>query len=265
MSADYKNIKQEIEALKSIHHPNVISYYGLYESTTSINILMELCEEGTLEDLIVKRHRLQESLAQIIFKQIIVALNFCHEKGFAHRDLKPSNILISDLPSIRLSDFGVSGSISGNGLMSTICGTVYYTAPECASGHYNGQQADMWSCGVVLYVMITGKLPWDSKMQGDLRMKMEKGVDEVPGISDECNQLIKMLLNIDPDQRPTARDVLTGPWLSTSPDKLLSKNYQLQKPKTTSSILRQMVDSGRKGSHEGTRNKAKLSMSFELL
>jgi 5'-AMP-activated protein kinase catalytic alpha subunit len=268
LNADgYKNIKNEIEALKSLAHPNIIKLVSLYETSESFCVFMELCEEGTLEELIVKKKSLPENLAQKIFKQIISALEYCHLKGFAHRDLKPSNILIHSLPEIRVSDFGVSGTISGSGLMSTICGTIYYSAPECMDGQYNGPAADMWSCGIVLYSMLKGNIPWRSRMQGDLIAEMEKGVPEIPGVSYEVNQLIKRLSNIDPMLRPSASEVLRDPWFSINP----SNTKVITPPpsrgiKTTAALLRQLTEGSKEREKHKPHNepKRRLSMSFEL-
>ena len=260
----YKNIKQEIEALKSLTHPNIIKLVSLYETSESFCVFMELCEEGTLEELIVRKKTLPETLVQIIFKQIISALDYCHSKGFAHRDLKPSNILIHNLPNIRVSDFGVSGTISGTGLMSTICGTIYYAAPETNGGAYNGPAADMWSCGIVLYVMLKGVIPWKSKMQGDLTVEMEKGVPHIDGASEEVNDLIQQLTNLDPSLRPSAADVLKHRWFQLSSNKLAQTSSHLSKPaKSSAQILKQIVENAKehRPHHEPKR---KLSMSFEL-
>lgn len=267
LNADgYKNIKNEIEALKTLTHPNIIKLVSLYETNESFCVFMELCEEGTLEELIVKKKTLPENLAQNIFRQIISALEYCHAKGFAHRDLKPSNILIHSLPDIRVSDFGVSGTISGSGLMSTICGTIYYSAPECMDGQYNGPAADMWSCGIVLYSMLKGNIPWKSKMQGDLIAEMENGVPNIAGVSEEVNNLIKKLTNLDPMSRPTASDVLHDPWFSINPaNNRATSATQGRGLKSTAAILRQLQKDNKEKEikHHGEQ-KRKLVMSFEL-
>ncbi|OHT12361.1 CAMK family protein kinase [Tritrichomonas foetus] len=212
-----KMLKQEINALKTLSHPNIIKLHSVVETETHFCVLMELCEGGGLDIEITKQKKLDEVTARNVFQQILNALTFCHSKDIAHRDLKPSNILVTKFPNIKLSDFGLSGIMGSENLMSTQCGTIMFAAPECFAGHnYNGVAADIWSSGVLLYTMLTGKIPWRGTSQIMLMNEMKKGPPPILDVSAECNQLIKMALDETPANRPSASDLLRHPWFTST-------------------------------------------------
>lgn len=230
-----KMLKQEINALKTLSHPNIIKLNSIVETESYFCVLMELCEGGSLDTEIAKRQKFDESTAKIIFKQILEALQLCHSRDIAHRDLKPSNILITKFPTIKLSDFGLSGIMGSSNLMSTQCGTIVFSAPECFTGHnYNGVAADIWSSGVLLYTMLTGKIPWRSSSQIQLLTDMKNGPPPIADVSNECNQIIKIILNEVASNRPSAAQLLTHPWITNNvqsiPNSLPIRN---QAPSTT--------------------------------
>lgn len=210
-----KMLKQEINALKTLSHPNIIKLNSIIETESYFCVLMELCEGGSLDTEIAKRQKFDEQTAKIIFKQILEALQLCHSRDIAHRDLKPSNILITTFPNIKLSDFGLSGIMGSSNLMSTQCGTIVFSAPECFTGHnYNGVAADIWSSGVLLYTMLTGKIPWRSSSQIQLLTDMKNGPPPIADVSNECNQIIKIILNEVALNRPSAAQLLAHPWIT---------------------------------------------------
>lgn len=228
-----KMLKQEINALKTLSHPNIIKLNSIVETESYFCVLMELCEGGSLDTEIAKRQKFDESTAKIVFKQILEALQLCHSRDIAHRDLKPSNILITRFPTIKLSDFGLSGIMGSSNLMSTQCGTIVFSAPECFTGHnYNGVAADIWSSGVLLYTMLTGKIPWRSTSQIQLLTDMKNGPPPIADVSNECNQMIKLILNEIALNRPSASQLLTHPWITgkSIPNSLPVRN---QTPVTT--------------------------------
>lgn len=208
-----KLLKQEISALQKLQHKNIVALHSVHESEKSIYVLTELCEGGSLEEKIVASKNLDEDTSRIIFIQIMNALAYCHESGFAHRDLKPSNILITNFPEIKISDFGLSGMMGTSNMMSTACGTILFTAPECFSGHYDAVASDIWSSGVVLYTLLTGRVPWKSTNQAQMLQEMMQGPENISNVSPECNEVIRAMLNPDPTQRPKSKDVLNSPWM----------------------------------------------------
>jgi serine/threonine protein kinase len=160
--------------------------------------------------------KLTETEAKMIFKQLIDALTYIHARGLAHRDLKPENILIDDHDKIKLIDFGLSNFQAEDGLFGTRVGSTCYAAPECF-GHdrYDGFKCDAWSCGVVLYTMLTGQLPWvchnDQKMIDQIR----KGDYFIPAtVSDQARDLLEKILRLDPQERFYTEQILSHPWLA---------------------------------------------------
>ena len=212
-----KMLKQEVSALTTLSHQNIIKLHSVVETETHFCVIMELCEGGGLDAEITRQKKFDEQTAKTVFKQILDALAFCHSRDIAHRDLKPSNILITKFPNIKLSDFGLSGIMGNENLMSTQCGTFLFAAPECFAGHnYNGVAADIWSSGVLLFTMLTGKIPWRGSSQLQLINDMKKGPSPIPGVSAECNNLIKLALDITPSNRPSASELLKHPWFSAT-------------------------------------------------
>lgn len=220
-----KMLKQEINALKTLSHPNIIKFHSIAETDSYFCVLMELCQGGSLDREIAKQSKFDESTSKIIFTQILNALQYCHSRDIAHRDLKPSNILIKKFPTIKLSDFGLSGIMGSENLMSTQCGTILFSALECFQGHnYNGVAADIWSSGVLLYTMLTGKIPWKGTSQIELFNEMKKGPSPIAGVSAECNNLIKLALAENPSSRPSAAELLKHPWFHSEIPIPLSMN-----------------------------------------
>jgi calcium-dependent protein kinase len=158
-------LKYEIDILKNLIHPNIVRLYEVYEDKNSIFLVTELCDGRELFDEIIARSRFIEQEAAIVTKQLLQAMAYCHEKNVAHRDLKPENILINykEKGSIKVIDFGTSHVYDSNDhQMHQMYGTAYYIAPEVLAGNYT-EKCDMWSIGVILYVMLSGKPPFNGK------------------------------------------------------------------------------------------------------
>jgi serine/threonine protein kinase len=209
-------IVSEIFALKSLAHPNIVGLQSVLENENYYFVLVEYCEGGTLEHQIHTKRSLSECLSREIFIQIMSAIAFCHSRQIAHRDLKPSNILVTTFPAVKISDFGLAGLTSGAGLMSTLCGTIAFLAPEVFTGPYDGFAADIWSAGVVLYSMLTGRIPWRCRNQQELIREAASGPQDIPCVSGQCNDLLKKMINPDPTRRLTAGGVLEHPWMKSN-------------------------------------------------
>ncbi|KAL4297648.1 hypothetical protein GQ457_12G023820 [Hibiscus cannabinus] len=155
-------IKREISIMKIVRHPNIVRLHEVLASRTKIYIILEFISGGELFDKIVRCGRLPENECRLYFQQLVDAVAHCHSKGVYHRDLKPENLLLDSRGNLKVSDFGLSAlPQQGVGLLHTTCGTPNYVAPEVLSNHgYDGAAADVWSCGVVLFFMMAGHLPF---------------------------------------------------------------------------------------------------------
>ncbi|KAJ5080390.1 serine/threonine-protein kinase gin4-related [Anaeramoeba ignava] len=196
-------IEREIAILKLMHHPHVLGLYDVYETKTHLFLIMEYIEGGELFDYLIEKQKLSEMEALRFFQQIIFGLEYCHNRSICHRDLKPENLLLDNKHSIKIADFGMAKLIKENGLLSTSCGSPHYASPEVISGNsYNGTRADIWGCGVVLYALLTGSLPFDHKNIRKLLIKVQKGEFMIPDfVSKEGKDLISKMLVVDPNQR----------------------------------------------------------------
>lgn len=215
---DKTRFEQEIRILQIMRHPRVVQLYDLYRDALNYYIFMEYCPNGELFQHIIANKKLSESDAQIFFKHILDGLLFIHSCGIAHRDLKPENILLDFEGHAKISDFGLSKYVGKGGLTSTCCGSPCYVAPEVISGNdYDPKQADMWSCGVILYAMVTGSLPWTRRNQAQLFQQIRRAQYRMPPyLSVSCQHLISMLLNPDPKVRFTAQEALNHEFMAST-------------------------------------------------
>lgn len=216
-----EQIKSEIAILKQINHPYVVDLKEVMSSKDKIYMVMELITGGDLFDKIAEEGPMKEASARALFAQLLSALEYCHSKGVYHRDLKPENVLLSSEGNVKLSDFGL-GTISqmdtlgSAGLLNTICGTPNYAAPEVvAKQGYDGAAADIWSLGVVLYVVLAGCLPFDEDELVDLFHKIAAAEYETPPwLSPEAASILQTMLQADPRARATIEDLWAHPWMS---------------------------------------------------
>lgn len=173
---DLIRINQEIDILKYLRHPNLIQLFETVENSTNIYLVMELASKGDLLDFIIQNRKLSESQARRYFQDIIKAVEELHRLKIYHRDLKPKNILIDENLNLKVVDFGLSVRQDHDRLLKTLCGSPSYLAPEILAGNqYQGAKADIWSCGVILFVMICGYLPFDDKNIKTLYSKIING------------------------------------------------------------------------------------------
>ncbi|OUM63659.1 hypothetical protein PIROE2DRAFT_30030, partial [Piromyces sp. E2] len=210
-------VAREIETWRHLLHPNIVQLYEVLTSETKIYMVIEYAEEGELFDFITKYGRIDEKseTAKKLFRQLVEAVHYCHEKNFVHRDLKLENVLLSSDFTIKLSDFGFTREFSKSKLLDTYCGSVAYAAPEMISGkQYNGPGADIWSLGVILYTMVCGTLPFDDEVDDAIHQKILNLKYEIPDfISDDCRDLITRILKVEPSERMTIEEILNHPWM----------------------------------------------------
>eukprot|EP00835_Amoeboradix_gromovi_P004704 NODE_384_length_9596_cov_0.282510.p2 type:complete len:468 gc:universal NODE_384_length_9596_cov_0.282510:8398-6995(-) len=214
-------VKREIEFLLFLNHPHIIKLYTTFITSSDIVMVMEVAD-GELFDLIVKNGKMNESMARGYFQQIMSAVEYCHRHCIVHRDLKPENILlVGDM--IRIVDFGLSQVIKDGEFLKTSCGSPNYAAPEVISGkYYAGPEVDIWSCGVILYVMLVGRLPFDDESIPNLFQKINSGVFVIPSfLSPGSADLLKRMLVVDPLKRMNIKELRETEWFNTSlPDYL---------------------------------------------
>ncbi|KAG5417513.1 GIN4 [Candida metapsilosis] len=214
-------IEREIIIMKLLTHPNVLRLYDVWETSKALYLVLEYVEGGELFDLLVEMGPLQEPEAIKYFRQIILGTAYCHALGICHRDLKPENLLLDAQLNVKLADFGMAALESNGKLLDTSCGSPHYAAPEIVSGlKYHGAASDVWSCGVILFALLTGRLPFDDENIRNLLLKVQAGSYEMPPndeISREAQDLIKKMLEVDPVKRITTENILKHPLLTKYP------------------------------------------------
>eukprot|EP00249_Psilotum_nudum_P012732 c23949_g1_i1 orf=481-1800(+) len=227
-----EQIKREISTMKLIKHPNVVQLYEVMASKTKIYIVLELVTGGELFDKIVHQRRLKEDDARRYFQQLINAVDFCHSRGVYHRDLKPENLLLDAQGNLKISDFGLSAlpqQVREDGLLHTTCGTPNYVAPEVINDKgYDGATADLWSCGVILFVLMAGYLPFDESNLMVLYRKIHKADFTCPPwFSSGAKKFILRLLEPNPQKRITIPEMLENDWfkIGYTPAKFFEEEY----------------------------------------
>jgi len=209
-------VEREIAIMKLIEHPHVLRLYDVYESRKYLYLILEHVAGGELFDYLVKKGRLTPKEARKFFRQIISALDFCHSHMICHRDLKPENLLLDDKMNIRVADFGMASLQVEGSFLETSCGSPHYACPEVIKGEkYDGRKADVWSCGVILYALLVGALPFDDDNLRQLLEKVKKGVFHIPHfVPADCQQLLRGMIEIDPHKRLKLEDVSRHPWVT---------------------------------------------------
>ncbi|KAG6896392.1 hypothetical protein C0992_008601 [Termitomyces sp. T32_za158] len=215
-------IDREITMMKLMNHPSIMRIYDVYEGEKELFLVLEYVEGGELFDFLVNRGRLPPAEALAYFKQIIYGLNYAHTFSIIHRDLKPENILIASIspPLIKIADWGMAAFAHPSLQLDTSCGSPHYASPEIVNGQsYKGNATDIWSCGVILYALLTGRLPFDDKNVRVLLGKVKSGKYDMPTWIDPlAKDLLEKMLVVDVEKRITMRDILVHPWLHSFPN-----------------------------------------------
>ncbi|GAA0155798.1 hypothetical protein LIER_13443 [Lithospermum erythrorhizon] len=216
-----EQIKREISVMKMVKHPNIVNLHEVMASKTKIYFAMDLIRGGELFAQIAKNGRLKEDIARNYFKQLISAIDFCHSRGVFHRDLKPENLLLDEDGNLKVTDFGLSAfsdHLRQDGLLYTSCGTPAYVAPEVIGRKgYDGPKADIWSCGVILYVLLAGFLPFQEDNLVSMYRKIYKGEFKCPPwFSSDAKRLIAKMLDPNPNSRMTISKIMDSGWFKKS-------------------------------------------------
>ncbi|KAH8356321.1 hypothetical protein KR200_010566 [Drosophila serrata] len=207
---------REISILKSLRHPHITRLYEVMESQSMIYLVTEYAPNGEIFDHLVANGRMKEPEAARVFTQLVSAVHYCHLRGVVHRDLKAENVLLDKDMNIKLADFGFSNHYEEGATLRTWCGSPPYAAPEVFQGlEYDGPKSDIWSLGVVLYALVCGALPFDGKTILELKSRVVLGKFRIPFfMSQECEQLIRNMLVVEPDRRYTIKQIIKHRWLS---------------------------------------------------
>ncbi|XP_037416996.1 carbon catabolite-derepressing protein kinase-like [Triticum dicoccoides] len=221
-------------------HPHIIRIYEVIETPKDIFVVMEYCQNGELLEYIVDKRQLQEDEARRIFQQIISGVEYCHRNMVVHRDLKPENLLLDSKYNVKLADFGLSNVMHDGHFLKTSCRTPNYAAPEVISGElYAGPEVDVWSCGVILYALLCGAVPFDDDNIPKLFEKIKGGFYILPNhLSDLAMDLIARMLIVDPMKRITIREIRDHPWFQNR----LPRYLAVPPPNTTQQA--KMIDVG---------------------
>lgn len=213
-------IEREIIIMKLISHPNIMGLYDVWENKNDLYLILEYIEGGELFDYLIKRGKLLEHEAVSYFKQIINGIGYLHQFNICHRDLKPENLLLDFDKNIKIADFGMAALEVDLKLLETSCGSPHYASPEIVAGqNYHGAPSDIWSCGIILFALLTGHLPFDDENIRKLLMKVQNGKFIMPpDLSWEAKDLISRMLRVNPEDRISVEKILTHPLLTKYPD-----------------------------------------------
>ena len=227
---DKSRLDREISILKRLHHINVIKIHKITEEIDNYYIVMEYCENGELFNYIVAHQRLSEEETAYFFYQLINGLDYIHHKNIVHRDLKPENLLLSQGNVLKIVDFGLSNYYYPDGkLLSTPCGSPCYASPEMVCGNkYNGFRIDIWSCGIIIFAMICGYLPFEDPNNEILFQKIMKcKVDYPDYLSDDVLDIMNKIIVIDPNKRITIEQIKRHPFYLKGKDEFEKKHKDL--------------------------------------
>ncbi|KAL3599122.1 hypothetical protein D5086_007040 [Populus alba] len=218
---DIEDVRREVQIMHHLTgHRNIVELKGAYEDQHSVNLIMELCEGGELFDRIIAKGHYSERAAADLCRQIVTVVHNCHTMGVIHRDLKPENFLFlsthEDSP-LKATDFGLSVFFKPGDVFKDLVGSAYYVAPEVLRRNY-GAEVDIWSAGVILYILLSGVPPfWGDTEQvifdSILRGHIDFSSDPWPSISSSAKDLVKQMLRADPKERLSAVEVLNHPWM----------------------------------------------------
>jgi len=245
----HEKIRREINILQFLKHPHVIRLYELLDTPTDIFMVMEYVSGGELFDHIVHKLRLREDEARRFFQQILSGVEYCHQCMVTHRDLKPENLLLDANLHVKIADFGLSNCMKDGEYLKTSCGSPNYASPEVVSGKaYVGPEVDVWSCGVVLYALLCGSLPFDDENVPNLFRKIKHGNFTLPGhLSAEAKDLIVQMLVVDPTRRITFSQIRRHNWFQRDLPEYLAvplKEHLNEKQEFDPTILQELIQMG---------------------
>nr|XP_013053739.1 MAP/microtubule affinity-regulating kinase 3 isoform X8 [Anser cygnoides] len=207
---------REVRIMKILNHPNIVKLFEVIETEKTLYLIMEYASGGEVFDYLVAHGRMKEKEARAKFRQIVSAVQYCHQKHIVHRDLKAENLLLDADMNIKIADFGFSNEFTVGNKLDTFCGSPPYAAPELFQGKkYDGPEVDVWSLGVILYTLVSGSLPFDGQNLKELRERVLRGKYRIPFyMSTDCENLLKRFLVLNPTKRGTLEQIMKDRWIN---------------------------------------------------
>ncbi|KAI8433601.1 hypothetical protein MSG28_015622 [Choristoneura fumiferana] len=208
---------REVRIMKMLDHPNIVKLFQVIETEKTLYLVMEYASGGEVFDYLVLHGRMKEKEARAKFRQIVSAVQYCHQKRIIHRDLKAENLLLDGEMNIKIADFGFSNEFTPGAKLDTFCGSPPYAAPELFQGKkYDGPEVDVWSLGVILYTLVSGSLPFDGSTLRELRERVLRGKYRIPFyMSTDCENLLKKFLVLNPGKRASLETIMRDKWMNT--------------------------------------------------
>ncbi|KAM8793737.1 serine/threonine-protein kinase MARK2-like [Eudromia elegans] len=215
-SSSLQKLFREVRIMKVLNHPNIVKLFEVIETEKTLYLVMEYASGGEVFDYLVAHGRMKEKEARAKFRQIVSAVQYCHQKLIVHRDLKAENLLLDASLNIKLADFGFSNEFRPGSKLDTFCGSPPYAAPELFQGRrYDGPEVDVWSLGVILYTLVSGSLPFDGHNLKELRERVLRGKYRIPFyMSTDCENLLKKFLILNPSKRGTLEQIMRDRWMN---------------------------------------------------
>ncbi|XP_040604345.1 serine/threonine-protein kinase MARK2 isoform X1 [Mesocricetus auratus] len=215
-SSSLQKLFREVRIMKVLSHPNIVKLFEVIETEKTLYLVMEYASGGEVFDYLVAHGRMKEKEARAKFRQIVSAVQYCHQKFIVHRDLKAENLLLDADMNIKIADFGFSNEFTFGNKLDTFCGSPPYAAPELFQGKkYDGPEVDVWSLGVILYTLVSGSLPFDGQNLKELRERVLRGKYRIPFyMSTDCENLLKKFLILNPSKRGTLEQIMKDRWMN---------------------------------------------------
>uniref|UniRef100_A0A7N6AEN7 non-specific serine/threonine protein kinase n=1 Tax=Anabas testudineus TaxID=64144 RepID=A0A7N6AEN7_ANATE len=218
---------REVRIMKILNHPNIVKLFEVIETEKTLYLVMEYASGGEVFDYLVAHGRMKEKEARAKFRQIVSAVQYCHQRRIVHRDLKAENLLLDADMNIKIADFGFSNEFTLGSKLDTFCGSPPYAAPELFQGKkYDGPEVDVWSLGVILYTLVSGSLPFDGQNLKELRERVLRGKYRIPFyMSTDCENLLKKLLVLNPVKRGSLEQIMKDHWMNVGHEEEELKPY----------------------------------------
>ncbi|XP_061104939.1 serine/threonine-protein kinase MARK2-like isoform X11 [Conger conger] len=232
-SSSLQKLFREVRIMKLLNHPNIVKLFEVIETEKTLYLVMEYASGGEVFDYLVAHGRMKEKEARAKFRQIVSAVQYCHQKCIVHRDLKAENLLLDAEMNIKIADFGFSNEFTLGNKLDTFCGSPPYAAPELFQGKkYDGPEVDVWSLGVILYTLVSGSLPFDGQNLKELRERVLRGKYRIPFyMSTDCENLLKKFLILNPTKRGSLeQQIMKDRWMNVGHEEEELKPYLEPQP-----------------------------------
>ncbi|CAD6255125.1 unnamed protein product [Miscanthus lutarioriparius] len=266
-----EQIRREITTMRLVAHKNIVELHEVMATRNKIYFVMEYVKGGELFDKIEKSGKLTEAVAHKYFQQLISAVDYCHSRGVYHRDLKPENLLLDENENLKVSDFGLSAlseSKRQDGLLHTTCGTPAYVAPEVINKTgYDGAKSDIWSCGVVLFVLVAGYLPFQGPNLMEMYRKIQNGDFRCPSwFSHKLKKLLYKILDPNPNTRISVQKIKESTWFRKGPGETRTVKEKIPSQNATTNAAPALAMRRKKNVHEDVKPLAVSNLNaFEII